>query len=72
MGVYIPIQMIKIILWRLTMTKKWLVTIHQINYIEIEHDSEEIARETAADMEWGSLGDGKYEMYMESEELDDS
>ncbi len=54
------------------MTKKWLVTIHQINYIEIEHDSEEIARETASEMEWGSLGDGKYEMYMESEELDDS
>ena len=54
------------------MTEKWLVTIHQINYIEVEADSEDQARETAADMEWGSLGDGKYEMYMESEELDDS
>ena len=54
------------------MTKKWLVTIHQINYIEVETDSEDEARETASEMEWGSLGDGKYEMYMESEELDDS
>ena len=54
------------------MTKKWLVTIHQINYIEVEADFEDEARETAANMEWGSLGDGKYEMYMESEELNDS